>query len=179
VRGDRVVRLPLYRRRGAHEELEVACRRDAEHPTDLAFDVAQAVGVRSLEVEELLDGRGGHGDSLRAATDTDVRGAIYAPRMSRSGLDADTALDVLLSATCGRHRYARDAAAVVDELRRAAGDRADILARVAGSWVGFYGDDHTRTLCKALLEIPGALDWVGHGRARRDAGSHGAPMVRP
>lgn len=64
-------------------------------------------------------------------------------------------------------------------LRRIAGDRADILARVAGSWVGYYGDDHTRTLCKALLEIPGALDWVGHGRARRETGSHGAPMVRP
>ena len=109
----------------------------------------------------------------------DVRGTIYAPRMSRSGLDPDTALDVLLSAICGRHRYATDATAVIDELRRVAGDRVDILARVAGSWVGFYGDDHTRTLCKALLEIPGALDWVGDGRARRDAGSHTAPMVRP
>lgn len=97
----------------------------------------------------------------------------------RRGLDPETALDVRLSAICSRHRYTTDAAAVIDELRRIAGDRTDILGRVAGSWVGYYGDDHTRTLCKALLEIPSALDWVGHGRARRDLGSHGAPMVRP
>jgi hypothetical protein len=117
--------------------------------------------------------------SYPASAAADVRSTLYAPRMSRSGLDPDTALDVRLSAICGRHRYATDTAAVVDELRRVAGDRTDILARVAGSWVGFYGDDHTRTLCKALLEIPSAVDWVGDGRARRDAGSHGAPMVRP
>lgn len=97
----------------------------------------------------------------------------------RRGLDPDTALDVRLSAICSRNRYTKDAAAVVDELRRIAGDRTDILARVAGSWVGYYGDNHTRALCKGLLEIPGALDWVGHGRARRGLGSHGAPMVRP
>lgn len=99
--------------------------------------------------------------------------------MPRSGLDPDTALDVRLSAICGRHRYTADAATVIDELRQIAGDRVDILARVAGSWVGYYGDDHTRTLCKALLDIPGATDWVGHGQARRDLGSHGAPAVRP
>ena len=99
--------------------------------------------------------------------------------MPRSGLDPDAALDVRLSAICGRHRYTTDAAAVIDELRQIAGDRVDILARVAGSWVGYYGDDHTRNLCKALLEIPGAIDWVALGRTRRDAGSHGAPMVRP
>ncbi|MFC7925471.1 hypothetical protein [Microbacterium laevaniformans] len=99
--------------------------------------------------------------------------------MPRSGLDPDTALDVRLSAICSRNRYTTDAAAVIDELRHIAGERADILARVAGSWVGYYGDDHTRTLCKALLEIPGVIDWVTLGRARRDAGSHGAPAVRP
>lgn len=99
--------------------------------------------------------------------------------MPRSGLDPDTALDVRLSAICSRNRYTTDPAAVVDELRRIAGDRTDILGRVAGSWVGYYGDDHTRALCKALLEIADAIDWVGHGRARRNAGSHGAPMVRP
>lgn len=99
--------------------------------------------------------------------------------MPRSGLDPDTALDVRISAICSRHRYTTDPTAVVDELRRIAGDRTDILARVAGSWVGYYGDDHTRTLCKALLEIPSAIDWVGHWRARRDIGSHGAPMGRP
>lgn len=100
-------------------------------------------------------------------------------RVTRSRLDIETALDVRLSAICSRHRYTTDPATVVDELQRIAGDRTDILARVAGSWVGYYGDNHTRALCKALLEIPSALDWVGHGRARRNAGSHGAPMVRP
>ena len=99
--------------------------------------------------------------------------------MTRHGLDPDTALDVLLSAICSRNRYTTDAAAVIAELHRIAGDRLDILARVAGSWVGYYGDDHTRTLCKALLEIPGATDWVGQGRARRDAGTHSAPSARP
>lgn len=97
----------------------------------------------------------------------------------RRGLDPDTALDVRLSAICSRHRYTTDAVAVIDELRDIAGDRTDILGRVAGSWVGYYGDDHTRALCKALLEIHGAADWVGHGHTRRNAGSHGAPMVRP
>ena len=99
--------------------------------------------------------------------------------MPRRGLDPDTALDVHISAICSQNRYTTDPAAVVDELRRIAGDRTDILARVAGSWVGYYGDDHTRTLCRGLLESPGAIEWVGHGRARRDLGSHGAPMVRP
>lgn len=99
--------------------------------------------------------------------------------MPSRGLDPDTALDVRLSAICSRYRYTTDAAAVIDELRRIAGDRTDILGRVAGSWVGYYGDDHTQALCKALLEISGAIEWVGHGRARRNAGSHGAPMVRP
>lgn len=64
----------------------------------------------------------------------------------RRGLHPDTALDVPLSAICSRYRYTTDAAPVIDELRRIAGDRVDILARVAGSWVGYYGDDHTRTL---------------------------------
>lgn len=70
MRGDRVVRLTLVGRCCAHEELEVACGRDAECPADLAFQITPAAGVRGLEVEELLDARGGHGDSLRAATDT-------------------------------------------------------------------------------------------------------------
>lgn len=72
VRGDRIVRLTFDRRCGAHEDLEVAGGRDAERAADVALDVAAAVGVRGLEVEELLDGRGGHGDSLRAATDTPI-----------------------------------------------------------------------------------------------------------
>lgn len=70
MRGDRIVLLTLVGSRGAHEELEVAGRRDAERAADVALDVATAVGVRGLEVEELLDGRRGHGDSLRRTSDT-------------------------------------------------------------------------------------------------------------
>ncbi|AUG28722.1 hypothetical protein [Microbacterium hominis] len=99
--------------------------------------------------------------------------------MPGHGLDPDTALDVLLSAICSRHRYTKDAGPVIDELRRIAGARLDILARVAGSWVGYYDDDHTRTLSEALREIPGADAWVAPGRERRDAPVHGAPQVRP
>ncbi|WP_234057915.1 hypothetical protein [Microbacterium sp. NFH-22A-Y] len=99
--------------------------------------------------------------------------------MSRHGLDPDTALDVLLSAICSRNRYTTDPGPVIDELRAAAGDRLDILARVAGSWAGYYGDEHTRTFSEALLEITGADAWVALGRERREAPVHGAPQVRP
>lgn len=100
-------------------------------------------------------------------------------RMPRSGLDPDTALDVHLSAICGRNQYTKDPAPVIDELRAVAGDRLDILAHVAGRWVGFYDSPYTATLCKALLLIPGAVHWVSLGRKRRDAGTHSAPFVRP
>ncbi|AXA97572.1 hypothetical protein [Microbacterium sp. PM5] len=99
--------------------------------------------------------------------------------MSRSGLNPDTALDVLLSAICGRNQYTKDPAPVIDELHQVAGDRLDILARVAGGWAGFYDSPHTAPLCNALLLIPGALECVALGRASREAGSHGAPLVRP
>lgn len=99
--------------------------------------------------------------------------------MPRSGLDPDTALDVLLSAICSRNRYTTDPGPVIDELRAAAGDRLDILAHVAGRWAGFYESTHTALLCAALLEIPGAQAWVALGRERRDAPVHGAPQVRP
>lgn len=99
--------------------------------------------------------------------------------MASRGLDPDTALDVRLSAICGRNQYTKDPAPVIEELHQVAGHRLDILARVAGRWAGFYESPYTAPLCTALLEIPGALDWVALGRSRRDAGSHGAPMVRP
>jgi len=99
--------------------------------------------------------------------------------MPRSGLDPDTALDVLLSATCSRHRYTTDPGPVIDELRRIAGARLDILAHVAGRWAGFYESTHTALLCAALLDIPGADAWVTLGRERRDAPVHGAPKNRP
>lgn len=99
--------------------------------------------------------------------------------MPRSGLDPDTALDVRLSAICGRNQYTKDPGPVIDELRAVSGDRLDILAQVAGRWVGFYESTYTAPLCEALLLIPGSIDWVWLGRKRREAGTHSAPFTRP
>ena len=236
---DGIVRLPFKGHRRTHQQLAVPCWCDAEFPADQPVDLTPDIGMCGREVEQLRDRRSGHGDSLRAATDTTVtiprhggllRGAplpglwdrdapelvrvrvprvrTHAPvtvgrqagrsgrstrhprrvmsgarptltRMPTRGLDPETALDVRLSAICGRNQYTKDPAPVIDELHQAAGDRLDILARVAGRWAGFYESPYTAPLCTVLLEIPGALDWVALGRARRDAGSHGAPMVRP
>lgn len=94
----------------------------------------------------------------------------------RRGLDPDTALDVALSTVCGRNRYTTDPGPVIDELRRVAGDRADVLAQVAGRWAGFYRDQYTRVLCDALLELPGTAEWAELGRVRAAAPTHGAPL---
>lgn len=94
-------------------------------------------------------------------------------------LDPDTLLDVRLSAMCSRARYTTEPDVVVAELRHVAGVRVDVLARVAGSWVGYYGDQHTRHLCDALLTVDGAAQYVADGVRRRGAPSHGAPMVKP
>lgn len=94
--------------------------------------------------------------------------------MARKGLSTEAALDVHLSAICTRNQYARDAAPVISELRKIAGDRTDVLARVAGVVAGYYDGVHTRALCAALRdEIEGAEEWVELGRARRGAGAHG------
>ena len=109
-----------------------------------------------------------------ASTAGDVAGRAYAPRMSRP-LRPDTALDVLLSATCSRHRYTTDPGPVISELQRLAGESTDILARVAGHWAGYYRTIHTGALCDALLTIPGAAEWEMLGHARAAAPTHGAP----
>lgn len=93
--------------------------------------------------------------------------------MAREGLSADTLLSIKLSAICSRNRYTKDPAPVIAELIAAADDRQDVLAQESGSWSGFYEDENTRTLAVALLEIPGAADWVALGRERRNAGRHG------
>jgi hypothetical protein len=61
--------------------------------------------------------------------------------------------------------------------RGAAGKRTDVLARVAGSWAGYYRDETTRSLCDVLVEIDGAADWVGVGQARRGAEPHTANLT--
>lgn len=88
-------------------------------------------------------------------------------------LDPDTLLGITLGAICSRNQYTDDPAPVIAELIATAGDRTDILAREVGRWSGFYDDEYTHTLAQALLEIPGAAEWVELGRDRRNAGSHG------
>lgn len=92
--------------------------------------------------------------------------------MASRGLAPDVALSVRLSAICSRNRYTDDPGPVIAELITVAGAQPDVLAREAGSWAGFFGDDSTRTLTSALLSIPGASEWVETGRARRAAGHH-------
>lgn len=82
-------------------------------------------------------------------------------------LSPDVALDVRLSAICSRNRYVDDPRPVIAELRAAAGYRTDMLAKVAGSWVGYYEDEHTANLCIGLRTIDGAAAWVDEGRTRR------------
>ncbi|GLJ79763.1 hypothetical protein JOF37_002896 [Microbacterium imperiale] len=96
----------------------------------------------------------------------------------RSPLTAEMQLDVTLSAICSRNRYTTDPAAVIRELVAAAGDRVDILARVAGTWAGYFETRETSAIVTALRGIPGADRWVAEGRRRRGIPTHGAPMSR-
>ncbi|WP_127818857.1 hypothetical protein [Microbacterium sp. CPCC 204701] len=81
-------------------------------------------------------------------------------------------LDIELSSICSRNQYTNDAAPVVDELQRAAGNRTDILAQVAGTWAGYFDSPETHVLVEALVEIPGAEEWVALGTKRR-----GVPQI--
>ncbi len=88
-------------------------------------------------------------------------------------LDPDTLLGIELATICSRNRYTDDPAPVIAELIATAGDRQDILAQEVGRWSGFYDDEYTHALAQAVLEIPGASEWVQLGRERRAAGTHG------
>lgn len=88
-------------------------------------------------------------------------------------LDPDTALDVRLSATISRHQFTTDPAPALEALRVAAGDRADILARVAGVWAGYHEPDaEMAAMVAALRTVPGAEEWVQLGRERRGVRWH-------
>lgn len=96
-------------------------------------------------------------------------------RGQKSRLSRDVLLDIQLSAICSRNQYTGDPAPVIDELHRVTGGRADILARVAGTWAGYFDDEHTHTLATALREIPGAEAWVPLGTHRRGMPPHKNP----
>ena len=96
-------------------------------------------------------------------------------RGQRRRLSADELLSIDLLAFCSRHQYTAHPVPVIDELRRRAGNRTDILAVVAGLWAGYYGDEYTRALAGALGQIEGASQWVALGRQRRGRPPHATP----
>jgi hypothetical protein len=71
-------------------------------------------------------------------------------------LSPDKKLELELDATCTRNQFTRDPAPVIAELVAIAGERTDLLAKVAGMWAGFSDGEHTHDLAVALLDIPGA-----------------------
>lgn len=90
-------------------------------------------------------------------------------------LSRDTLLSVHLDAICSRNRYTQDPGPVIDELRATAGRRTDLLAEAVGTWVGYFEDDYTRTLCAALRELPDLEPWIALGAHRRDMPDHSTP----
>lgn len=80
----------------------------------------------------------------------------------------DTLLSIQIGAIVGRDKYTRDPAPVIDELRRIAGVRQDILDRETGTWIGYYDQPETQPLVVALLEaFPGAVKSIRAGQERR------------
>lgn len=94
-----------------------------------------------------------------------------------SRLSPDTLLSIHLGAIMSRNRYAKNPAPVIAELVQVAGSNARILAESVGSWVGFYEDDYTRTLCVALRELPDLEPWIAQGAHRRGLKDHSTPPV--
>lgn len=87
--------------------------------------------------------------------------------MQSRGLSPTVKLSVELDAICSRNRYTSDTAPVLDELKAAAGERTDVLAEAVGTWVGYFEDDYTATLCTALRTLPGLEPWIALGKHRR------------
>lgn len=87
--------------------------------------------------------------------------------MPSRGLSAGVKLSVALDAICSRNRYTTDPAPVLDELRATAGECTDVLAEAVGTWVGYFEDDHTATLCTALRTLPDLDPWIALGKHRR------------
>ncbi|WP_313362633.1 hypothetical protein [Microbacterium sp.] len=93
------------------------------------------------------------------------------------GLSAGVKLSVELDAICSRNRYTTDPAPVLDELRAAAGERVDVLAEAVGTWVGYFEDEYTATLCTALRTLPDLEPWIALGQHRRSLPDPSTPAV--
>lgn len=97
----------------------------------------------------------------------------YGGQMLPSRLIRETHLGIELSEIMARNQYTTDPLQTINDLRRVAGSRTDLLAREAGLWAGYNaGDSHTRTLVTALATIHGAAEWVEVGKHRRGMSTH-------
>lgn len=90
----------------------------------------------------------------------------------------ETKLEVTLSAICSRHQFTTDPQPAVAELRAAAGERTDVLAREVGIWVGYFASEHSQTFTAALRELPGVEEWIDEGRRRRSLRWHSTADFR-
>lgn len=97
--------------------------------------------------------------------------------MQTRGLSPATKLSVELDAICSRNRYTTDTAPVLDELKAAAGERTDVLAEAAGTWVGYFEGEYTATLCAALKTLPDLEPWIALGQHRRSLPDPSTPAV--
>lgn len=95
-----------------------------------------------------------------------------------SRLSPDTLLSIHLGAICSRNRYTRTSELVVAELLETAGDNHAVLQEAVGSWIGYYEDEYTRTLCDALRGLPGLEPWIELGAYRRGLAAHSTPGAR-
>lgn len=88
-------------------------------------------------------------------------------------------MSVMVDAICSRNRYTNDPQPVIDELRELTGDRVDILTESVGTWVGFFEDEQTQTLCTGLRALPGLEPWIVLGQSRRGRGHSTQGFERP
>lgn len=72
-------------------------------------------------------------------------------------------------------QHTNNPASVIEALRKRVGNRTDILAHVADTCAGYYGDEHPRPLADALLAIEGVGRWVELGKRRRGMPPHKTP----
>ncbi|MCT1395686.1 hypothetical protein M4D51_08095 [Microbacterium sp. p3-SID338] len=86
-------------------------------------------------------------------------------------------LSIALDAICSRNRYTIDPAPVLAELRVVAGERHDVLAEAVGTWVGYFEDNHTATLCTALRTLPNLESWIELGLHRRSLPDPSTPAL--
>jgi hypothetical protein len=93
------------------------------------------------------------------------------------GLSTGVKLSVALDAICSRNRYTTDPTPVLDELRAMAGERTDVLAEAVGTWVGYFEDDYTATLCAALRTLPDLEPWIALGQHRQSLPDPSTPAV--